>query len=197
MSRLQGHFGAGISGIVDKGNTSDLWRDLLEQIEPLRAERRLQIRETRYVAAGMLEARHKTLRHRLAHPDEYDRHSRSRRLDLAQTSAAVDRYHVRHPLRQVLCNAAGPLAVQHSPEIIDAYIAIAAGHPPGIFQSLSERIGAQLSLRVALNVLHHHRDPPQPLALLRARRERPRRCTAKESDELAAFHCPASVLTYR
>jgi hypothetical protein len=34
-----------------------------------------------------------------------------------------------------------------------------------------------------------HADPPHPLALLRARRERPRhRRAAEQRDELAAFH---------
>ena len=35
-------------------------------------------------------------------------------------------------------------------------------------------------------------DPPHPLALLRARRERPRRHAAEQRDELAPFHCPVS-----
>jgi hypothetical protein len=41
-------------------------------------------------------------------------------------------------------------------------------------------------LRVGLNVLHYHRDPPQPIALLRTRRERPRHRAAEQRDELAA-----------
>ena len=119
--------------------------------------------------------------------DEHDRHSGSRRLDRTQPDTAVDRDHVRHPLPQLLCDAAGPLAVQHSPEVIDGDVA--AGDPPGLFQSVSERSGAQLSLRVALNVLHYHCDPPHPFALLRAHRERPRRHRAAEyRDELASFH---------
>src|SRR5262245_7023186 len=43
--------------------------------------------------------------------------------------------------------------------------------------------------RVALEKAHQHTDPPHPLALLRAPRERPRRRrAAEERDELAAFH---------
>ena len=45
-----------------------------------------------------------------------------------------------------------------------------------------------MPLRVGLNVLHHHRDPPQPIALLLARCERPRSRTAEYRDELAPFH---------
>jgi hypothetical protein len=33
--------------------------------------------------------------------------------------------------------------------------------------------------------MHKHADPPHPLALLCARRERPRRRTAEQRDELA------------
>ena len=83
----------------------------------------------------------------------------------------------------MLRDAAGPFAVQHSPEVIDADVA--AGHPPRFFQTLSEGSGAQLPLRVALNVLHHHCDPPHPIGLLRLRRDRPRRRPAKQCDELA------------
>src|SRR5262249_43079178 len=56
------------------------------------------------------------------------------------------------------------------------------------FQSVSERSSTQLSLRVALNVLHHNRDPPHSLALLRTRRHRPSRRTAGKPDEFPPSH---------
>jgi hypothetical protein len=41
-----------------------------------------------------------------------------------------------------------------------------------------------------LRAMYQDADAPYPLALLRTRRERPRRRrTAKQSDELAPFHC--------
>src|SRR5262249_45795236 len=44
-------------------------------------------------------------------------------------------------------------------------------------------------LRLGFQITHQHADPPHPLGLLRARRERPRRCRAAEQrDELAALH---------
>jgi hypothetical protein len=76
-------------------------------------------------------------------------------------------------------------SVQHSPEVIDADVA--PGHPPSLFQSLPERGGAQLPLWIALNVLHHHCDPPQPVALLSERRKRQRRRATKQRNELPPF----------
>jgi hypothetical protein len=44
-----------------------------------------------------------------------------------------------------------------------------------------------LSFGIVRGEIHQDADPPDPLALLlRARRERPRRGSAKQSDELAA-----------
>jgi hypothetical protein len=46
-----------------------------------------------------------------------------------------------------------------------------------------------LCLRIVFAVRHQHANPPHPLLLLRARRERPRcRRSAKKGDECAPFH---------
>src|SRR5262249_36945729 len=55
-------------------------------------------------------------------------------------------------------------------------------------QRLAERRNARLCLRIALGKAHQHADPPHPLALLRARRERPRRRATQQGDERASFH---------
>src|SRR5262245_36256996 len=53
-----------------------------------------------------------------------------------------------------------------------------------------------LCFRVALEKAHQHTDPPHPLALLRARRERPRRRrAAEERDEVAALHLRGHSMT--
>src|SRR5262249_35469428 len=55
---------------------------------------------------------------------------------------------------------------------------------------------AGLTFGVFRSPIHEHRDPPHPLGLLRARRERPGRCGAAEQrDELAAFHPPTHSIT--
>src|SRR5262245_17584685 len=46
-----------------------------------------------------------------------------------------------------------------------------------------------MKFRVVLGMRHQHADPPLPLRLLGARRERPRgRGAAEQRDELASFH---------
>jgi hypothetical protein len=48
---------------------------------------------------------------------------------------------------------------------------------------------ARLSFRIIGGEIHEHADPPHPLRLLRARRERPHRRRATEQrDEVAADH---------
>ena len=65
---------------------------------------------------------------------------------------------------------------------------IAALRPPELLESIAERRDTGLSFRVALGIPHQRADPPHPLALLRARRERPRRRAAEQGDELAPPH---------
>src|SRR6266436_58770 len=66
---------------------------------------------------------------------------------------------------------------------------IAAFRPSTLFQPLSECREASLRFRIVLGEPHQHADPPHPLALLRARRERPRGSRAAEHrDEPASVH---------
>ena|SRR5436190_1498635 len=58
--------------------------------------------------------------------------------------------------------------------------------------------GAHLILRIACGEWHEHTNPPHALALLRARRERPRCRAAKQSDKIASPHgsSPARIAPY-
>src|SRR5262249_2193303 len=61
------------------------------------------------------------------------------------------------------------------------------------FEPLHKRLDPALCFQIILGVPHQHADTPHPLALLRARRERPRRRRAAEQrDELAAPHSMTS-----
>ena len=63
---------------------------------------------------------------------------------------------------------------------------IAADGPARLLQPLQERRNAVLRIPIVRGSGHEHADPPHPVALLRARRERPRGCrAADERDELA------------
>src|SRR5262249_51218 len=75
---------------------------------------------------------------------------------------------------------------------VDAHIA--AFYPSQFLKPLLQRFDANLSFCV-ISDTHKDADPPHPLALLRARRERPRDCRAAEQrDEPAPLHrCNHSI----
>src|SRR5262249_14303403 len=60
--------------------------------------------------------------------------------------------------------------------------------PAQLLQSLPESGVADLCLRIVRGVGHEGADTPNALALLRPRRERPRRRASNQRDELAAPH---------
>src|SRR5262249_35720665 len=65
----------------------------------------------------------------------------------------------------------------------------AALHPPELRECLPECRNEGLSFPVSFCISHQHADAPHPLALLRARRQRPRGCrAADERDERPALH---------
>jgi len=70
---------------------------------------------------------------------------------------------------------------------------VAALRPAELLQLVPERGNAGPSFRVALGVGHQRADPPHPLALLRARRERPSRRAAEECNEVAPSHARLPV----
>src|SRR5262245_66604880 len=84
-----------------------------------------------------------------------------------------------------------------SAEIADRIIAppgVSARHSvhsskDAIGASPAERSDASLSFHIGRSRAHEHADAPHPLALLRARRERPHSsCTAEQREELAPLH---------
>src|SRR6516162_3298798 len=84
--------------------------------------------------------------------------------------------------------------VARSPVIV--HLDVACFRPTQVLQRLAESRNARLCLRIALGKAHQHADPPHPVGLLRARRERPSGCrAAKQRDELAAHHLRAHSIT--
>src|SRR5262249_23381340 len=65
---------------------------------------------------------------------------------------------------------------------------VSANGPAHLLELLDECGVSLLSIRIVTGAAREHSNPPHPLALLRARRERPRRRAAEQRDELAAFH---------
>src|SRR5262245_6756653 len=76
------------------------------------------------------------------------------------------------------------LGIACGPAIVDAHVA--AVGPAQFLQPLHERREAGLTFRIARGQRMEHAYAPYPLALLRARRERPSRRAAKQRDELAS-----------
>src|SRR5262249_51867318 len=89
----------------------------------------------------------------------------------------------RGQFRRVLANALG---IARSPPGVDAHVT--ADGPARLLQPLRERCDAALSFRIVRGERHEHSDAPHLLALLRPRRQRPRRRAAEQRDELAALH---------
>ena len=73
-----------------------------------------------------------------------------------------------------------------APACVDPHVAPYG--PACLLQPLQERREAGLAFRLIGSRVHEHADVPHPLALLRARRERPGSRAADERDELAPPH---------
>ena len=97
----------------------------------------------------------------------------------------------RNQLRGVAANLGG---IGDRPAGVDPHVA--ADRPTQHRQSLQERPDAGQKYRIARRCGHEHTDPPHPLGLLRARRERPRRRTAKQRDEVATSHVPFAAYSH-
>src|SRR5262249_20535737 len=81
--------------------------------------------------------------------------------------------------------------IARAPTIVNPQIA--PDHPGRLLQPLVKRCEASQRFGVVRGEVHEHADAPYALALLRARRERPRgRRAAKQRDELAPPHSIAS-----
>src|SRR5262252_6327072 len=78
--------------------------------------------------------------------------------------------------------------IAQTPSILDTEVS--AVGPASFLQALDEGVAAGLPFRIVRSqAAHEHADAPHPLALLRARRERPcGRRPAEQRDECAALH---------
>ena len=67
-----------------------------------------------------------------------------------------------------------PFGVVATPSIVDPHVV--ADSPAQLLQPLMESCEARLSFSIIGDGIHEHADAPHALALLRARRQRPRSC---------------------
>jgi|SRR5262245_48261140 len=96
-----------------------------------------------------------------------------------QNNVGRKRYH----FRRISVSACG---VRRAPANVDLYVA--AFGPAQLLQSLQERRGTRLTLRVVFGVAYEQANTPHPLALLRRRSKRPCRRAADKRNELAPPH---------
>src|SRR5262249_16366547 len=99
------------------------------------------------------------------------------------TSSEDDIWRKRHQFRSVHAEAVG---IARAPAGVDAHVAPIG--PAQFLHRLQEPGEARLPLRIVHGRVHKHTDTPYALALLRARRERPRGRAADKRDELATLH---------
>jgi|SRR6516162_1958729 hypothetical protein len=92
--------------------------------------------------------------------------------------------------RQLCCVSANFSGLGCGPASVNLHVA--ADAPAGLLETLQERPDAGLKFQIVRSRGQENADAPHPLALLRARRERPSRRAAEECDELAAFHSSVS-----
>src|SRR5262249_22590330 len=89
----------------------------------------------------------------------------------------------RDQIRRLFAKA---VRIASAPAEVDTYVT--ADRPARFLQPLQERRETCLSFRVVRGEIHEHADAAQAFALLRARRERPRRRAAEQRDEIAPLH---------
>src|SRR5262249_42242026 len=123
---------------------------------------------------------------RIAYGREHDRQSAADMLQRHYGQGAAGQDDVRREgdqFRSRFCALVGTVV---APAGVDPHIA--ANTPAHFLQALVERRKSIVAFWIIHGAVHKHADPPHPLGLLRARRERPRGCAAEQRDELAAPH---------
>src|SRR5262249_18752220 len=161
--------------------------NLLEQPQPLCSYRGLDVGEPGNVAAWMCQAPNETLGDRFVGPGEDDRHRDSCLLQRGHRLASTGYNHVRRERQQFPNGGLRLFNVSDAPMIVD--LNVATDCPSQLFETLLQRYRTDQTLWVTLGKWHQHADTAHTLALLRARRDRPRyRRPAEQRDEVAPPH---------
>src|SRR5262249_7251176 len=174
-------------GIVRVDQESDLCRvrhQAFERLQPFAAHRKLEIGEPCGVGARTRQALDEPLTYRIGDVSEHDRYRAGRLLQGRQRRRTAGKNHVWLQADEIERITFDAISVGGGPTLIDAQIV--ALPPPQFLQAIDERPEELAARRAREGQEHSH--PPRPFALLRARRERPRRRAAEKRDERAAFH---------
>src|SRR5215470_8145393 len=183
-----------VSRVVDSDDLTNARRDLLEHLQPLAAEWVLEAGETGDVSSWLRQALDESLADRIDDQREHDRYCGGLLAQCSQYLRAVGQDHVRCHTDELSSIFLDEVRIGGAKAIVD--MDIAAGHPAQRLKTPVESCDASLRLRIGFNGSNQHSDSPHPLALLRTRCDRPRRCRApKKQYELAPFHSITSSAT--
>ena len=172
-------------GIPNDRRSFHARRDLLEQLQPFRAEAVFIRHEAGDVSAGVRKALDETSADRIGNNSEHDRHGAGGPVQ-RHNGIAAGQDDVRAECDQFRCVSTTALGIAGTPAVVDPHIA--ALGPAQLLQAICERYQTGLSFRAVCGHAHEHADAPHPLTLLRPRRERPRRRAAEQRDELPPSH---------
>jgi hypothetical protein len=168
----------GQRGVAKDPRTRHARRDLFEQFQPFRAEAVFEGGEPGCVPARPRQTIDKAGADRIGDNHKHDRHGAGRLQQRRRTSIAAAEDDIRRERHQFGCIGAKAIGIARSPPGLDLHIA--ADGPARLLQALQKYPIARLSERIVGSKVMEDADPPHPLALLRARRARPRRRRAAE-----------------
>src|SRR5262245_27687176 len=177
----------GVCRIVNNSNADCTWRYFPEHPSPFCSEAVLPEGEPGYVASRSRWARDQAGGDRIAHLCEYDRQGAGSVLQRHHGRLIAGENSIRPHPHEFDSEASQALVIPAWPALLD--VDIATFDPPEILQAPAERRHAELAFGVLLRQpRNQHADAVHLLALLRARRERPRGRAAEECDEFAPSH---------
>src|SRR5262245_27401312 len=162
----------------------DAWGDLLQQLRPFRTETVLELHKAGDVAARPCQARDQAGADRIGGTCKHNRHGSGclqqrlhRRCAAGHDDVGRERHQFRRTLAKIVRLDGGPVG-------LDAQVATFT--PSQLLKALHQCGVALLDVRIVRGpAAREYADAPHPLALLRPRRDWPRRRTAEQRDELA------------
>src|SRR5262249_4799785 len=162
------------------------WSDFFEQFEPFCAHAVFKGGKAGRVAARPRQSLDEAVTDRIGDLRENDRHAASRLLQCPYNRTASGQDDVRRECDQPRRVLPKQFNIACAPTSVDPNVA--AIRPSQLLQSTHKRRQADRRFRVVPGQVHEHADAAHPLALLRARRERPSGCAAEQRYETAPLH---------
>jgi hypothetical protein len=166
-----------VSGVEDDGNAREAGRCLLEEIQPFAGDGRLEGRKAGDVATRVCQVRNETLSDWIGHLHEDDRYGAGGPQQCGQVGTAGGKDQIGAHPRQLRRVSADKLGLGGGPAHVKAKVFPLA--PSQSLECLRKCCRIRPVRWLAFRGIHEHTDAPHALALLPARRERPR-CRAAE-----------------